>query len=85
MAQSAMLKEERHQQILNILYASGKVNVEELTRVFGCSHDTIRRDLSELEEQGILKRVYGGAIPWKRPGLPIPCLYRFFLYPSGFG
>ena len=31
MAQSAMLKEERHQQILNILYASGKVNVEELT------------------------------------------------------
>ncbi len=67
MAQSAMLKEERHQQILNILYASGKVNVEELTRVFGCSHDTIRRDLSELEEQGILKRVYGGAVPWKRP------------------
>ena len=48
-----MLKEERHQQILNILYAYGKVNVEELTRVFGCSHDTIRRDLSELEEQGI--------------------------------
>ena len=41
MAQSAMLKEERHQQILNILYASGKVNVEELTRVFGCSHDTM--------------------------------------------
>ena len=52
MAQSAMLKEERHQQILNILYASGKVNVEELTRVFGCSHDTIRRDLSELKSRG---------------------------------
>ena len=54
MAQSAMLKEERHQQILNILYASGKVNVEELTRVFGCSHDTekgIRRGYS-LETAG---------------------------------
>ena len=52
MAQSAMLKEERHQQILNILYASGKVNVEELTRVFGCSHDTIRRDLLNWKSRG---------------------------------
>ena len=58
MAQSAMLKEERHQQILNILYASGKVNVEELTRVFGCSHDTIRRDLSELDPEKGIRRGY---------------------------
>ncbi len=61
-----MLKEERHQHILDVLYASGKVSVEELAHNFGLSRDTIRRDLSELEEQGILRRVYGGAIAQKR-------------------
>lgn len=66
-----MLKEERQQQILDVLYASGKVNVEELANSFHFSKDTIRRDLTELEEQGILKRVYGGAVPQKRPALAI--------------
>ncbi len=66
-----MLKEERQQQILNILYASGKVDVDKLAEEFRSSKDTIRRDLTELEEQGIVKRVYGGAIPKKIPALAI--------------
>ncbi|NLL75699.1 MAG: DeoR/GlpR transcriptional regulator [Clostridiales bacterium] len=66
-----MLKEERHQHILDVLYASGKVNVEELAYDFRLSKDTIRRDLNELEGQGILKRVYGGAIPQKRQPLAL--------------
>ncbi len=60
-----MLKEVRQQSILEELYKEGKVNVENLSVHFEISKDTIRRDLSELEEQGILKRVYGGAIPYK--------------------
>jgi len=66
-----MLKEERQKQILNILYGEGKVEVDILSYNFHASKDTIRRDLTELEEQGILKRVYGGAIPQKRPVLAV--------------
>ncbi|MCH4206765.1 MAG: DeoR/GlpR family DNA-binding transcription regulator [Solobacterium sp.] len=60
-----MLKEERQRKIMNELYSSGNVIVDALAEQFHTSRDTIRRDLNELEEQGILKRVYGGAIPWK--------------------
>lgn len=66
-----MLKEERQQQTLNILYGAGRVKVDELAEAFHTSRDTIRRDLTELEEQGIVMRVYGGAIPKKRPALAI--------------
>jgi len=58
-----MLKEERQRLILNELYASGRVIVDELAKRFLTSRDTIRRDLDELEARGILKRVYGGAVP----------------------
>ena len=60
-----MLKEERQRQIMNELYGSGRVLVNNLCEEFHTSRDTIRRDLSDLEEQGILRRVYGGAIPQK--------------------
>ena len=66
-----MLKEERQQQILNRLYADGNIHVNDLAAAFQASKDTIRRDLTELEEQGILRRVYGGAVPVKRPVLTI--------------
>ncbi len=64
-----MLKEERQQYVLNELYKNGKVVVNDLSVQFKISRDTIRRDLSELETQGVLKRVFGGAIPYK---LPVP-------------
>ena len=49
------------------LYKNGKVVVNDLCIQFKKSKDTIRRDLSELESQGVLKRVFGGAIPYKLP------------------
>ena len=61
-----MLKEKRQQLILNLLYQHGQVQVDALAAEFSASRDTIRRDLSELEAQGILKRVYGGAVPQKQ-------------------
>ncbi len=64
-----MLKEERQQYILNELYKNGKVVVKDLCIQFKTSRDTIRRDLTELENQGVLKRVFGGAVPYK---LPVP-------------
>ncbi|HXK72716.1 MAG TPA: DeoR/GlpR family DNA-binding transcription regulator [Clostridia bacterium] len=54
--------EERKEKILEMLNKRGKVRVNELSRIFNVSEVTIRLDLSDLEESGLLSRVYGGAI-----------------------
>lgn len=61
-----MLKSKRQQEILQLIYKTGYVKVNDLSTLFKISKDTIRRDLSELEEQGVIKRSYGGAVPFKR-------------------
>jgi DeoR/GlpR family transcriptional regulator of sugar metabolism len=57
-----MLKEERHQAILEILHTEGKVIATELSVRLNVSEDTIRRDLRELDTLGLLHRVHGGAL-----------------------
>ncbi len=52
----------RHPEILEIARSDGKVTVEDLSRRFGVSLQTIRRDLSDLTEAGQLERVHGGAV-----------------------
>ena len=52
----------RHPEILDLIRASGHVEVEELATRFGVSVQTIRRDLSDLAEMGRIERVHGGAI-----------------------
>ncbi|MFZ5676241.1 MAG: DeoR/GlpR family DNA-binding transcription regulator [Pseudomonadota bacterium] len=52
----------RHQSILRELEATGRVRVRALAPAFGVSEETIRRDLSELEARGLLRRVHGGAV-----------------------
>lgn len=54
--------DERRKKILERLGREGKVKVVELSRLFGISEVTIRNDLSDLEEQGLLERVHGGAV-----------------------
>ncbi|MDD4543128.1 MAG: DeoR family transcriptional regulator, partial [Clostridia bacterium] len=54
--------EERKEKILEMLNKRGKVRVNELSHIFNVSEVTIRLDLSDLEESGLLSRVYGGAI-----------------------
>lgn len=66
-----MLKEERQQLILNALYQEGKVLVNDLSQQYAISRDTVRRDLTELEDQGVLRRVFGGAIPTRMPAAAI--------------
>lgn len=53
---------ERRNQIIEILNEHGRVTVNELSEHFGVSNVIIRTDLSELEKQGMLMRVHGGAI-----------------------
>ncbi|MEL7530613.1 MAG: DeoR/GlpR family DNA-binding transcription regulator [Bacteroidota bacterium] len=57
-----MLKDERHQLILDTVRQQNKVLTVELSQVLHVSEDTIRRDLKELSEQGQVKKVHGGAV-----------------------
>lgn len=54
--------EERKTQILKLLDSHGKIVVPELCEIFGVSASTIRNDLRDLENAGMLKRTHGGAI-----------------------
>ncbi|MGJ5203192.1 DeoR/GlpR family DNA-binding transcription regulator [Bradyrhizobium sp. HKCCYLR20261] len=53
---------QRQTDILNIARASGRVMVEDLSRRFEVSAQTIRKDLNDLCEQRALTRIHGGAI-----------------------
>src|SRR5437868_1873634 len=59
----AMLTAERRQRIMETLRRDGKVLASELSTTLSVSEDTIRRDLRELAEAGLLQRVHGGALP----------------------
>ncbi len=52
----------RHNEIISLARAKGKVTVEELSNHFSVTVQTARRDLAELSEQGLLRRVHGGAV-----------------------
>jgi DeoR/GlpR family transcriptional regulator of sugar metabolism len=58
-----MLREERLQIILKMLETDQRVSSVQLAEILNVSDDTIRRDLNELDENGLLKKVHGGAIP----------------------
>jgi DeoR family fructose operon transcriptional repressor len=53
---------ERKSEILKILEQNGRTGVNELSVLFNSSRETIRRDLREMEEKGLLKRTHGGAV-----------------------
>ncbi|MFT4112642.1 DeoR/GlpR family DNA-binding transcription regulator [Silvibacterium sp.] len=58
-----MLTSYRKQQLLTRLKQDGKLVAKELSEELGVSEDTIRRDLRELAQDGLLLRVHGGALP----------------------
>ena len=56
------LPDERRRLIAEQLRRDGSVSVAALVDRFGISHMTARRDLSELERQGLARRTHGGAV-----------------------
>jgi DeoR/GlpR family transcriptional regulator of sugar metabolism len=70
-----MLSVERHQQILEQVLSRKSVRVNELSDILEVSVATIRRDLSQMEERGLIQRVHGGAIPVEDSAEP-PILHR---------
>lgn len=55
-------KKERHDRIVQELMSSSTLRVSELAAELDVSTETIRRDLYELEERGLINRTYGGAV-----------------------
>ncbi len=53
----------RHRTILELAHAEGRVGVEDLAARFSVTPQTIRRDLNDLCERGLLTRMHGGARP----------------------
>jgi DeoR/GlpR family transcriptional regulator of sugar metabolism len=58
-----MLKEQRFRFILEKLKTHQKVLSANLSEELGVSEDTIRRDLNELSQLGLIHKVHGGALP----------------------
>ena len=58
-----MLKAARQKEIVALLQGGGVVEVSVLAERFQTSPITVRRDLIELQERGVLARTRGGAIP----------------------
>jgi len=52
----------RRDQILAYLSARDRTSVSELSQTLGVSEVTVRKDLDQLEAQGVLTRVHGGAV-----------------------
>lgn len=53
---------ERRNAIIELLNDTGRVRVNDLSEQFGVTGVVIRNDLGELEKNGMLTRVHGGAI-----------------------
>ncbi|NGP43813.1 DeoR/GlpR transcriptional regulator [Bacillaceae bacterium SIJ1] len=62
-----MLPEERLETIKNLLVDKKSINTSSLTEMLNVSSVTIRKDLDKLQEEGFLKKTFGGAILSRGP------------------
>jgi DeoR family fructose operon transcriptional repressor len=59
---------QRHEWLVERAREAGRVEVASTSAELAVAPETIRRDLNELERQGLLRRVHGGAVPIERLG-----------------
>jgi DNA-binding LacI/PurR family transcriptional regulator/predicted transcriptional regulator len=57
------LASSRRAHVLDALMRDGAVRISQLTDELGVASVTLRRDLAEMEKEGLLVRVHGGAVP----------------------
>jgi len=62
-----MVADKRKKKILELLDKDGSVRVTELSQLFDISEVTIRTDLADMENKGLLTRVHGGAVSSYKP------------------
>jgi len=58
-----MFAPQRREKIMQLLQQSKQIIVKELARELNVSEGTLRTDLKILEEEGLLERTHGGAVP----------------------
>jgi DeoR/GlpR family transcriptional regulator of sugar metabolism len=68
--------EERRQQIIKDIDTLDDNIIPRLSQKYRVSEMTIRRDLKALEETGLIKRTYGGAVRWPLAGADPTLLAR---------
>jgi len=71
-----LLKRDRQQKISELITEKKSATVTELSRLFGVSQATIRRDLDSLDSQGAIQRAHGGAILAERAAPEPPVIHR---------
>lgn len=62
-----MIVDDRRKKILELINKNGSVRVTELSCLLNISEVTIRTDLADMENKGLLTRVHGGAISSYKP------------------
>ncbi|MFE6844781.1 DeoR/GlpR family DNA-binding transcription regulator [Streptomyces sp. NPDC057686] len=75
-----MRSEERHQRLLTLARQQGRLEVAGVAADFGVAPETIRRDLSELERRGLVRRTHGGAYPVESAGFETNLAQRVTLH-----
>jgi DeoR family transcriptional regulator, fructose operon transcriptional repressor len=58
--------QQQNGEIVRLAKRDGRVDVAELAELLGVTTETVRRDLTRLERQGLVRRVHGGALPVER-------------------
>lgn len=62
---------ERQKKIMELLHENGSVMVNDLSRDFGVTLETVRRDLEKLEQMDQVKRTHGGAVLYEEATLDL--------------
>ena len=65
-AKPGLFQSARHNEIYMMTLRHGSVDASDLARHFDVTPETIRRDLSELQDRKLLRRVHGGAVALDR-------------------
>ncbi len=58
-----MKSTQRRKDLLSMIQAKGGLSLKEITESFPVSKMTIHRDLDILEQRGLIRRIFGGAVP----------------------
>jgi len=77
---SSLLTDERRREIVKLLKNDGRVSVGDLVRRFGVSAVTLRGDLEQLAQKGVLVRSYGGAMLPQEPHQDFPLNIKKTIY-----
>ncbi len=77
-----MLSAERKLQIAKMINKNGRIKTSELSSIFSVSEMTVLRDLASLEKEGVLKRVYGGALAFNDSTHEISSTFREMIHPQ---